>query len=193
MGIHNTAMPFAALQLGPPSSAEIVETSGLKEETFPVWSMAKVQFAARGDQGPVTLHWYDGGKKPSADLVGGRKLADNGAIVVGTKGTLSSVEWTGGDWLLLPEERFRDYQAPKPSLPRAPKQSHHQEWLRACRGGPPAFCRFDGFASHLTEALLVANLALRLDSKIVWDAEKMEVQDCPKAVPLVKRSYRTGW
>ena len=72
MDIHNTAMPFAALQLGPPSSAEIVETSGLKEETFPVWSMVKVQFAARGDQGPVTLHWYDGGKKPSADLVGGR-------------------------------------------------------------------------------------------------------------------------
>jgi predicted dehydrogenase len=193
MGIHNTAMPFAALQLGPPSSAEIVETSGLKAETFPSWSMVKAQFAARGDQGPVTLHWYDGGKKPSADLVGGRKLADNGAIVVGTKGTLSSVEWTGGDWLLLPEERFRDYQAPKPSLPRAPKESHHQEWLQACRGGPPAFCRFDGFASHLTEALLVANLALRLDGKLIWDAEKMEVQACPEAVPFVKRSYRTGW
>jgi predicted dehydrogenase len=193
MGIHNTAMPFAALQLGPPTSAEIIETSGLKAETFPSWSMVKLQFAARGDQGPVTLHWYDGGKKPSADLVGGRKLADNGAIVVGTKGTLSSVEWTGGDWLLLPEERFRDFQAPKPSLPRAPKQSHHQEWLQACRGGPPAFCRFDGFASHLTEALLVANLALRLDRKIVWDAENMEVRDCPEAIPMVKRSYRTGW
>jgi predicted dehydrogenase len=193
MGIHNTAMPFAALQLGPPSSGEIVETSGLKDETFPVWSMVKVQFAARGEQGPVTLHWYDGGKKPSSDLVGGRKLADNGAIVVGTKGTLSSVEWTGGDWLLLPEERFRDYQAPKPSLPRAPKQSHHQEWLQACRGGPSAFCRFDGFASQLTEALLVANLALRLGRKIVWDAEKMEVRDRPEAVPIVKRSYRTGW
>ena len=44
------------------SAAEIVETSGLKDETFPVWSMVKVQFPARGDQGPVTLHWYDGGK-----------------------------------------------------------------------------------------------------------------------------------
>ena len=34
MGIHNAAMPFAALELGPPSSAEIIETSGLKHETF---------------------------------------------------------------------------------------------------------------------------------------------------------------
>jgi hypothetical protein len=193
MGIHNAAMPFAALQLSPPSTAEIIETSGLKAETFPSWSIVKLQFAARGDQGPITLHWYDGGKKPSADLIGRRKIAANGAIVVGSKGTLSSVEWTGGDWILLPEERFRDYHAPKPSLPRSPQGSHHQEWLQACRGGSPTVCRFDGFASELTETMLVANLALRLDRKIVWDAEKMEARDCPDAASFVKRSYRTGW
>jgi predicted dehydrogenase len=193
MGIHNAAMPFAALALGPPSSAEIVETSGLKAETFPAWSMLKVEFAGRGEQGPVTLHWYDGGKKPAADLVGGRKLADNGAIVVGTKGTLYSAEWTGGEWILLPPERFRDYQAPKPTVPRAPGQSHHHEWLRACRGGPPAFCRFDGFASELTETMLVANLALRTGRKIIWDAAKLEARGCPEAEPFIKRPYRTGW
>jgi predicted dehydrogenase len=193
MGIHNAAMPFAALELGPPSAAEIVKTSGLKDETFPIWSTLKVEFAARGDRGPVTLYWYDGGKKPSADLVEGHKLADNGAIVVGTKGTLHSVEWTGGDWGLLPEGRFRDYQAPKPTLPRAPGQSHHEEWLRACRGGPPAFCRFDGFASQLTETMLVANLALRLGRKVEWDAEKLEVHGCREAAAYITRSYRTGW
>ena len=193
MGIHNAAMPFAALQLGPPAAAEIIKAAELKAETFPAWSTLKVDFAARDDQGPVTLYWYDGGKKPPADLVGGRKLAANGAIVVGTKGTLSSVEWTGGDWALLPEERFRDYRAPEPSQPRAPRESHHQEWLAACRGGPAAFCRFDGFASQLTEAMLVANLALRLGRKITWDAEKMEVRGCPEAAPFIKRPYRTGW
>jgi predicted dehydrogenase len=193
MGIHNAAMPFAGLELGPPSSAEVLETSGLKAETFPAWSRLKVEFAARGERGPVTLYWYDGGQKPSADLVGGRKLADNGAIVVGTEGTLSSVEWTGGDWVLLPEGRFRDYQPPRPSLPRAPGQSHHQEWLRACRGGPPAFCRFDGFAADLTETMLVATLALRLGRKVVWDAEALEARGCPEAAPFIKRPYRTGW
>ncbi|HEX5273471.1 MAG TPA: Gfo/Idh/MocA family oxidoreductase, partial [Gemmataceae bacterium] len=193
MGIHNAAMPFAALELGPPAWAEVVKTSGLKDETFPSWSMLKAEFPARGERGAVTLHWYDGGKKPPADLVGGRKLADNGAIVVGTKGTLSSAEWTGGDWVLLPEERFRDYQRPKPTLPRAPKESHHEEWLAACRGGPAAFCRFDGFAAGLTEALLVVNLALRLGHKVTWDAEKGEARDCPEAAVYVKRTYRTGW
>jgi predicted dehydrogenase len=193
MGIHNAAMPFAALGLGPPSSAEIVKSAELHAETFPTWSTLKVEFAARGDQGAVTLYWYDGGKKPPADLVEGKKLADNGAIVVGTKGTLHSVEWTGGEWALLPEARFKDFQPPKTSVPRAPKESHHQEWLAACRGGPAAFCRFDGFASALTETMLVANLALRLGRKVVWDAEKMEVPGCPEAAPYIKRSYRKGW
>jgi predicted dehydrogenase len=193
MGIHNAAMPFAALQLGPPTSAEIIQTSGFKPETFPAWSRVKLEFPARGGRGPIALYWYDGGRKPSAELVGGRKLAANGAIVVGTKGTLSSAEWTGGDWTLLPEDRFRDFKPPQPSVPRAPDQSHHQEWLAACRGGPPAFCRFDGFASQLTEALLLANLAMRTGKKILWDAEALEARGCPEASPFIKREYRSGW
>jgi predicted dehydrogenase len=193
MGIHNAAMPFAALRLGLPASAEVLETSGPKPETFPAWSRLKLEFPAGGGRGPIALYWYDGGKKPPAELVGGRKLADNGAIVVGTKGTLSSVEWTGGDWALLPEDRFRDFKPPRPSEPRAPDQSHHREWLAACRGGAPAFCRFDGFASQLTEAMLVANLALRTGRKILWNAEAMEARGCPEASSFIKREDRTGW
>jgi predicted dehydrogenase len=193
MGIHNAAMPFAALQLGPPATAEILRTSGLKPDTFPAWSRLKLEFSAGGGRGPITLYWYDGGQKPSAELVGGRKLADNGAIVVGAKGTLSSVEWTGGDWALLPADRFRDFKPPKPSQPRSPGQSHHQEWLAACRGGAPAFCRFDGFASELTETMLVANLTLRTGEKIVWNADAMEAEGCPDAAPFIKREYRAGW
>ena len=170
-----------------------MQTSGLKPETFPAWSRLKLEFPASGGRGPITLYWYDGGQKPSAELLGGSKLAANGAIVVGTKGTLSSVEWTGGDWALLPRDRFRDFERPRPSQPRAPGQSHHQEWLAACRGSAPAFCRFDGFASTLTEAMLVANLALSTGRKIVWNARAMKAEGCPEASPFVKREYRAGW
>ena len=122
MGIHNAAMPFAALELGPPETAELVASSGLNPETFPAWSRMRLTFPPRDGRGPVTLHWYDGGQKPSADLIGGGKVADNGAIVVGTKGTLYSIEWTGGDWHLLPGEKFRDWKA-RPSQPRAPARA----------------------------------------------------------------------
>ncbi len=127
------------------------------------------------------------------DLLYGQEPAENGAIVVGSKATLYSIEWTGGDWHLLPEKDFRDYQLPPPSVPRAPNQDHYQEWLAACRGGVPAFCRFDGFASQLTEVMLVANLALRTGKQIEWDADKMEVRRCPEAEPFIKRPYRSRW
>ena len=68
MGIHNAAMPFAALELGAVSSAEIIETSELKPETFPAWSRLKLEFAADGSRKPVKLFWYDGGKKPPGSL-----------------------------------------------------------------------------------------------------------------------------
>jgi predicted dehydrogenase len=193
MGIHNAAMPFAALELGPPSSAEIIETSGLKSETFPTWSRLRMDFPATKGRGPLTLWWYDGGQQPKAELIGMRVLEKNGAIVVGTKGTLYSAEWTGGDWKLLPERSFKDFQSPERSQPRAPNEDHHQEWIQACRGGPPAYCRFDGFAARLTEAMLVANLALRTGNKIRWDAETMQALECPEAAPFVRREYRSGW
>jgi len=191
MGIHNAAMPFVGLRLGPPRSVEIVETSGLKEETFPEWSILRYQFPARGDQPALTLHWYEGGKKPSSDLIFGRKVAENGAILVGDKGTLYSIEWTGGDWHLLPEHKFRDFKPPQPSEPRSP--GHHAEWIRACKGGPAAYCNFIDFAAAITEVMLLGVLALRTGSKIEWDAAAMRAPNCPEAEQFIRRQYRKGW
>ncbi len=117
MGIHNAAMCYAGLDLGLPKSVEILETSGLKSETYPGWSLLRLTFPPAGDRGPVTLYWYEGGKKPPESLIGGHAVAKNGAIVVGEKATLYSIEWTGGDWHLLPEEKFADYQPPAPTVP----------------------------------------------------------------------------
>lgn len=193
MGIHNAAMPWVALKLGRPTSAEVVSTSGLNEETFPAWSLLKLEFPATADRGRVPLYWYDGGKLPSKDLIPCAEMAKNGAIVVGKKATLYSIEWTGGDWHLLPKDTFRDYKPPAPTVPRAPKESHHQEWFAACKGGPPAFCNFIDFASGITEAMLVANLALRTGKRIEWDAGEMKARGCPEAEPFIRREYRKGW
>ncbi len=127
--------------------------------------------------------------------LGGAGLASVGLDRIHDSARASSPneKWTGGDWALLPEDRFRDLKPPHASVPRAPEQSHHQEWLGACRGGPPAFCRFDGFAARLTETMLVANLALRTGKKLRWDAETMATPGCPGVAPFIKRDYRTEW
>lgn len=191
MGIHNAAMPFVGLNLGLPRSAEIVETSGLKSETFPAWSILRFEFPARGKHPPLTLHWYDGGKRPSSDLIFGRKVAGNGAILVGERGTLYSIEWTGGDWHLLPEEKFRDWRLPAATVPRS--AGHHKEWVAACKGGPATFCNFIDFAAPLTEVMLLGCLGQRVGKKIEWDAANMRATGCPEADKFIRREYRKGW
>lgn len=191
MGIHNAAMAWMGLQLGLPESAEIVATSGTNSETFPEWSILRLEFPARDTKPPVTMYWYDGGKRPPTSLIGNREMAANGAILAGERGTLYSIEWTGADWHLLPEENFRGYQAPEPTIPRA--VSHHAEWVAACKGGQPALCNFIDFGAPLTEVMLLGNLALRAGQRIQWDAAGMRVTNNPAADELIGRPYREGW
>jgi predicted dehydrogenase len=192
MGVHNAAMPLTALQLGPPRSVEIVGTSGLKSETYPAWAKLRCEFAARDGQKPAVLYWYDGGQLPPKNLVEG-ELQDNGAIVVGSKGTLCSYKWTGGEWDLFPKQKFQDLKVPPPSIARAPRQDIYQEWIDACKGGRLPFCNFTDYAAPLTEVMLVNALALHVGKNIRWNADRMEAEDCPEADGFVRRRYRKGW
>ena len=191
MGIHNAAMVYVGLQLGLPKSIEVVGSSGITDDSYPEWSLLRLEFAGRNGQPPITMHWYDGGKKPSSELIGGREVAANGAIVVGDKGTMYSIEWTGADWHLLPEEKFRDYKPPDPTIRRT--TGHHAEWIEACKGGPPPLCNFADLAAPLTEVMLLGNLALRVGRKVEWDADSMKATNCPEADRYIRREYRRGW
>ena len=191
MGIHNAAMAWVGLELGVPQSVEVIATSGVNRETYPAWSTLRFEFPARGPLPAVTMYWYDGGKQPPAALIGGKELAKNGAILVGEQGTLYSIEWTGADWHLLPEEKFRDFQLPVPSVPRS--KGHHDEWIAACKGGPSAFCDFVDFGAPLTEVMLLGNLALRTGKKIEWDAAAMQAKGNPAADAFIRPEYRQGW
>ena len=139
----------------------------------------------------MTLHWYDGGKRPPPSLIGGRKPAGNGAILVGEKGTLYSVGWTGADWQLLPREKFGGYKPPKATLPRC--AGHHKEWITACKGGATPLCNFVDFGAPLTEVMLLGCLAVRVGKKIEWDAANGKAKNTPSADAFIQRAYRKGW
>ena len=92
--------------------------------------------------------------------------------------------------MLLPHKQFVDYEPPAPTLPRS--QSHHQEWIAACKGGPAPFANFS-YASVSTEAMLLGALALRLGRTIEWDAENLKVVDCHEADQFIRPEFRRGW
>jgi hypothetical protein len=89
----------------------------------------------------------------------------------------------------LPVDNFRDYQAPQPTLPRSP--GHHAEWVRACKGGPPAMSNFD-YSGPLTEMALLGNVAIRAGERVTWDAGALRATPAA-AQRFVRREYRQGW
>jgi predicted dehydrogenase len=196
MGVHNLDTAFWALELGLPETAEVKDAEGVNPETGPTWCILEIDFPARGPgKPPVKLTWYDGGKQPPAELFQGEKIPTNGSLAIGKDGTLFTRDWHGGmvrnDWhLLLPKSRFADYKRPPKTLPRV--ENHYEEWLAACRGGPAPLSNF-GYASVLTESLLLGNLALRVGKKIEWDAANMKAKNCPEADAFIRPQFRAGW
>jgi predicted dehydrogenase len=202
MGIHNLDTAYWALELGLPTEVVVRDcspafTDSAMRETAPLWSMMELQFPARGNKPAVKMSWYDGGKLPPEELFQGepRISKDGGSLVIGSKGTLFTRTWHGGQdasdmFVLLPRKQFVDYQPPAPTLPRV--ASHQKEWLDACRGLGKTQSPFE-YAARLTESLLLGNVALRAGKPIEWDAERMRAKDCPEATPFIHPRFRTGW
>ncbi len=202
MGIHNLDTAYWALEMGTPTRVAVKESSpGLSApettETAPLWSVIELEFPARPGKPAVKMTWYDGGKLPPSDLFQGEKLIgrDGGSLVIGSKGTLFTRTWHGGEteadmFVLLPRKQFEGVAPPAPSLPRT--ASHHREWVDACRGQGATLSNF-GYASKLTESLLLGNVALRTGKAIEWDAAGMRAANCPEADPILKPEFRKGW
>ena len=196
MGCHNMGLAFLALELRDPLSVEAT-SSGVNEETAPSFSVITYVFAGR-DGGPEQkLVWYDGGKKPPADLVKGRKLPSNGIILAGEKDTLFVPSYWGGGAFLSGAQMDDLKEVPQlfPRLEGAEQENdepHHLEWLAACKGGPEPLSSF-AHSGPMTEAVLLGNVALRLGRKIEWDAKALKVKGAPEADRYLRREPRAGW
>ncbi|MDX1953040.1 MAG: Gfo/Idh/MocA family oxidoreductase [Verrucomicrobiota bacterium] len=195
MGVHNLDPAFWALELGEPVSAEVIASDRITEDCPPLWSIIQVNFPARGNRSAVKMVFYDGKKVPPADLFMGEQISDNGSLIIGNKGTIYTRTWHGGMseadmFLLLPKKEFIGYVPPMPTIPRT--QGHHEEFILACKGGPRTQSDFV-YASRLTEALLVGQLALRTGQKISWDEKRMRANGSDKLNHLIRPEFRKGW
>ena len=192
MAVHNMDPAFYVLDLGAPVAAE-ARTSPLKTESYPAWQVITYHFAAGGKQPALKITWYDGGKQPPrpAGLEPDRQLGDNGIYFVGHEGTILCGGWSGPP-RLVPESRMREYQRPPKTIPRS--IGHRAEWVQACKDRKPedAKAGFE-YSGPFTEALLVGNLAVRLQKRIEWDSAAMKATNAPEADPLIRKTYRKGF
>lgn len=192
MAVHNADPAFFALDLDAPTAVE-AETSGVNDETLPIWNIIRFEFPARGNRPGIKMTWYDGGKLPPRpdDLEEGRRMGGNGILFIGDRGKLMGGSHAGVP-RLIPEARMKEYGKPPKTLPRSP--GHHQEWIDACKAGKPEDAK-SGFwyAGPFTESLLVGNLAVRLQKRVEWDAATMRSPNCPEADNYITKFYRAGY
>ncbi len=186
LGSHWIDLPFWALKLQAPLT---IESFGPPPhpEIAPASMRAVYEYGPRGNMPALTLTWYQGLEAPAALKNGSIPKFDSGVLFVGSKGQLLS---DYGRHVLLPEKQFADYKRPPQSIPAS--LGHYAEWIHAAKTGAPTTCNFD-YASRLTEANHLGNVAYRVGKKLEWDAAKGVVKNTTEAEPMLKRDYRKGW
>ena len=192
IGCHNLSAAFKALKLGWPTSVEACSTHWnappeIKNETAPLASIVTFRFPAQGDRPEIMIRWYDGGMMPPQpeDVAPGRNIfKGDGTLIVGDKGMIHGHR-------LLPESKMQEYGKPPQVLDRSP--GHYQEWINACKGGPPAGSNFVDHAAPLAAVVLMGNIAIRTQEKLYWDAEKLQFTNSEAANALMNPPYREGW
>jgi predicted dehydrogenase len=206
MACHTMNLAYRALSLDAPTAVQATARQPINNQTppegctivfeFPARRVAAGNGYAQATELPAArMTWYERGF-PERELFrgilrDGQNPSGSGCLIIGELGTMYSPSDYGSDWVLLPKGTLSSRNWPEPSLPRT--SSHYAEWIQACKGGPAAFSNFVDYASQLTEAALLGNVALRAGGRIEWDTQNLRVTNNESANRFVRREYRRGW
>jgi Oxidoreductase family, NAD-binding Rossmann fold/Oxidoreductase family, C-terminal alpha/beta domain len=153
--------------------------------------------------------YHDGNNKPPPEVTADMltildRIPGSGCLMVGDKGQIFSPDDYGTQFFLkLNDEkefsRGSDHGAVKTIPQTIPRnayrgrgEAHHQEWITACKGGPPGYSNFD-IAAYLTEIMVLGCVAMRAGKKLEWDGPNMRAKNAPEASQFVHPAFRKGW
>lgn len=226
MGCHIVESPFRVLDLKYIDSVQASVGSvyvdefkrGYFPDSCPPSSHVTIKFPKTAKtKGPVTLHWMDGGIQPERpdELGPNDQFGDggNGTLFIGSKGKMMCSTY-GANPRLLPLSKNTEISVPK-KLARVPggADGHYAQWVEGAIAGYGKKDLSSPFeiAGPLTEALLMANLAIRgydiqkprQNAKgfdypgryieLLWDNKNMKVTNFDDVNQFVKRDYRDGY
>ncbi|RLS29344.1 MAG: gfo/Idh/MocA family oxidoreductase [Planctomycetota bacterium] len=185
MAIHLADPAFWGLNLAGPVRVSS-QGPAPNPDSAPTWMQTTYEFAARGKRGPVKLHWYEGETKAPVGVAA--DLPMNGSLFVGTQGRIAIAH--DGLPRLLPEEQFKDFVPPPPSLLESP--GHHRQWIEACKTGSRTGSPFS-YAAPFTETVLLGSVAYRAGVPIEYDPATGLVTNDQAANGWLSKEYRKGF
>ena len=94
---------------------------------------------------------------------------------------------------IVPETKRRAMvdQMPQKTIPRIPRGDPHQEWVRACKGGPKPCSNLVDHAGPLSEMVLLGCMAIRANGKrMEWDSKNMRIPNMPELNQFLRHKSR---
>ena len=187
-GCHLVDVPYWAMELKYPRRVEVVGPP-VHPQTTSKWMTSRLEFPARGEKPPFTLHFHHSKEPPRAWKeynIRGDEGRSN--LFIGSKGQLLS---HFHDYKLYPEKDFADFEPPPKSIPDSP--GFYNEWLRATKGDKtPPTCGFD-YSGPLTEVILLGNTSYRAGKSFDWDGENFQASEMEALAPYMSSEFRKGW
>ena len=187
---------FWALDLGAPTTVVAkVKDYDFKTQgdAFPKGDVVTYEFPAKGQRGPITLHWHSGTERVPrpAEFEPGDQDIGAGAVVIGDKGKIAYGSHGAGGVRLLPAKRMDEFQRPPKTIPRV--HDHQFDWIDAIRSGRKAGSDF-AYGGPLTEIAMVGVIAIKLaGTKLEWDAAQGRFANSAQANALLNPAPRAGW
>ncbi|MFT5466125.1 MAG: putative dehydrogenase [Verrucomicrobiales bacterium] len=203
MACHIMNMPVWAAELGAPTAVS-AKQEGATALSPPINSTVTYEFGKED----VKFVWYDGQKgakferegwkfhkgdynRPDDKILEGVDYNRYESVIIGEKGKLFFAR-KSDTWFVKPTNVVEGFEWPAQTIPRT--RGAYDEWVDAIKG---VIRRAEsGFHSSgpFTETVLIGTLAQRVpDTRLEWDAEKMEVKGKPELKKYIQREYRSGW
>lgn len=200
IGCHVFDFWWKGLQLKAPKSvtAEVQQSwrdsPSRRGDTWP--QSAHVTWTFPGNEASdgkdFAVEWFDGLIYPPeepqeiAKATGFKAFPAEGAMVIGQEGAMIVPNTCGPRF--SPYEKFKGIPRPK-----YVNRSHYGHFVDACLGGERTESFFEN-TGPMTEAILLGTVAIRVpETKLEWNAEKMEITNVPEAGKYLSRTYRKSW
>tara|TARA_B110000495_G_scaffold70342_1_gene59957 strand:+ start:5357 stop:6757 length:1401 start_codon:yes stop_codon:yes gene_type:complete len=217
MACHTLNMSYMALDLKFPTSVEAVSEKH-DGNCYPASSKIVFEFPALDGRPALKMIWYDGGEKPSDELMADLPKQQRGkkerhftsaALIVGDKGKFYSPGDYGGEpratGLIVDGEFTRQRSITNPADGATPYEKfknieyvkspgHFTEFAQAIKGEGKTVSEFVEYSGPLTETILLGNLAVWSGKRIDWNAKTMVAANADEATQkMVRHDYQNGY
>jgi len=209
MGHYSLWTVLSALQMEGPTVIEPllshqcslrdgVSTTPRNDFAFPIASIVRLRYPARGSRAAVDLFWYDGGMRPVTPPEldeDNRDIPAEAMMFVGDRGKILA-GFNVQQPQLIPAKRMQGQPAPAARPPRDTGEptlsAGLRQWVAACRGGEQSPGNFTN-AYPISEAVNLWAVALRTGRKLVYDPATATFTNYAAANRYLSREYRQGF